>query len=73
MHKNSMIDNQLLQEMVIANYCKVPFLVINHLHRKKLDANREVNEAAQGNQIAINAWQGKQKLIIVHNGHITHP
>lgn len=32
-------------------------LVICHLHRSKLDANRELLEATQGSQLAENAWQ----------------
>ena len=48
--------SQLLQSKFIANYCKVPYLVINHLHRNKLDANREVLEAAQNDTIATEAW-----------------
>ena len=48
--------SEKLQQKFIDNYCKVPYLVINHLHRSKLDANREVEEAAQGNVIAIDAW-----------------
>jgi N-formylglutamate amidohydrolase len=34
-----------------------PHLVICHLHRSKLDANRDVAEAAQGNAAAERAWQ----------------
>jgi hypothetical protein len=30
--------------------------VINHLHRSKLDANREVNEAAHGDPTSMEAW-----------------
>jgi hypothetical protein len=33
-----------------------PHVVINHLHRVKLDANREVGEAACGDAAAIRAW-----------------
>jgi hypothetical protein len=33
-----------------------PHLVLCHLRRSKLDANREVGEAAQGNPFAVQAW-----------------
>ena len=33
-----------------------PHLIINNLHRKKLDANREIVEAAEGNERAELAW-----------------
>jgi len=41
---------------VVENYCKVPYIIVNHLHRSKLDTNREINEAAQGDAIAEEAW-----------------
>ena len=34
-----------------------PHLVINHLHRKKLDANRDMFEAAEGHPDAERAWR----------------
>ena len=34
-----------------------PHIIINRLHRKKLDANREIIEAAQGSVDAETAWQ----------------
>lgn len=40
-----------------------PHVIINRLHRKKLDANREINEAAQGNLEAENAWEFYQSSI----------
>lgn len=33
-----------------------PHLVVCHLHRSKLDANRDLSEAAQGNALASQAW-----------------
>ncbi len=32
-------------------------LIASHLHRRKLDPNREIKEAAQGNVIAERSWQ----------------
>lgn len=34
----------------------LPHFIINHLHRRKMDANREIVEAANGNPDATNAW-----------------
>lgn len=38
-------------------------LVICHLHRSKLDANRELSEAAQGNALAGRAWREHHEFI----------
>ena len=35
---------------------KYPHLIVCRLHRRKLDANREINEAAQGDPQAEKAW-----------------
>jgi len=50
-------------EHVISNYCKVPYVVVNELHRSRLDANREIGEAAQGNVIAEEAWESFHNFI----------
>jgi hypothetical protein len=42
---------------------KYPHVIICNLHRKKLDANRNIEEAAQGNRHAIKAWDEYQKYI----------
>ena len=34
-----------------------PHVVLSHLHRSKLDPNREIEEAAQGNPYAEQAWR----------------
>ena len=38
-------------------------MVINNLHRKKLDANREINEATFGNPTATAAYNEFQQCI----------
>ena len=42
---------------------KYPHVIICNLHRKKLDANRNIEEAAQGNMHAIKAWDEYQKYM----------
>lgn len=43
---------------------KRPHVVINHLHRIKLDCNRNISEAALGNQEAMTAWRAYHNAII---------
>lgn len=52
-----------LAQKVMENYCEVPHVIINHLHRRKLDANREIGEAAQGNAVAQEAWNAFHSFI----------
>jgi len=40
-----------------------PHVIINWLHRKKLDANRDIIEAADGNPTAETAWQAYHDFI----------
>mmetsp|Transcript_7156 Transcript_7156/g.9171 ORF Transcript_7156/g.9171 Transcript_7156/m.9171 type:complete len:457 (-) Transcript_7156:91-1461(-) len=54
----------------IQNYCKVPYLIINELHRSKMDANREIGEAAFGNAIAESAWTKFHEYINEAQTHI---
>jgi hypothetical protein len=51
-------------------------IVINRLHRSKLDANREIGEAAQGNLLAQDAWadwhmfiEAAKDTILAQYGH----
>ena len=45
-----------LRDAIIRETGKAPHIVICHLHRSKLDANRETEEAAQGGAVAELAW-----------------
>ena len=42
---------------------KVPFVIINHMKRKKVDVNREVEEAAMGNPVAEAVWDDYHSYI----------
>ena len=46
-----------IREKIVEITGKTPHLVIMHLSRKKLDANREPGEAAQENNPALEAWE----------------
>jgi N-formylglutamate amidohydrolase len=48
-----------------------PHLIVSHLRRTKLDPNREIVEAAQGNPFAENAWAEFQAYIDVAAGLVT--
>lgn len=60
--------SELFAQSLIDRYCAgVPYLAINHLHRSKLDANRELAEAVSGIvngvDIATEAWTQYHMLI----------
>lgn len=40
-----------------------PHMIINRLHRNRLDANREIVEAAQGDPFAEHAWREYMELV----------
>jgi hypothetical protein len=40
-----------------------PYIIINNLHRTRLDPNRNINEAADGDSIAGKAWEEFQSYI----------
>jgi hypothetical protein len=44
-------------QAVLAREGRYPHIIICHLERIKLDADRDVDEAAQGNPYAIQAWK----------------
>lgn len=49
---------------------KWPHVVLNRLHRSKLDANREIVEAAQGDELAEQAWGEFHKFIDVAKAEV---
>jgi hypothetical protein len=53
---NTIALGRAIAEALVARTGRAPHLVITHLRRTKLDANREVVEAAAGNPHAIQAW-----------------
>lgn len=48
----------------------VPHVIINRLHRDKLDANRELFDAAQDDSIATNAWNEFHDFIDTAEHHV---
>lgn len=54
---NTVELGRALSDALRARTGRTPHLVIVHLRRTKLDANREVVEAAQGNAEATRAWE----------------
>ena len=48
-----------------------PHIIISHLNRVKLDPNREIVEAAQGNVFAEHAWEEFQGFIEIARGTVT--
>lgn len=49
-----------------------PHLIINLLHRKKFDANRDIIEAADGNATVEQAWTGYHQFIDLAKSKITN-
>ena len=54
--KNTKELSKAVMDVLNTNFGSRPHLIINNLDRKKMDANREVNEATQGNIYAKRAW-----------------
>ena len=50
---------------------KYPHIVINRLHRNRLDANREIGEAACGNAQAQEAWRDYHEFIEMARTKVT--
>jgi hypothetical protein len=53
---NSQEYTRAVVDYIVQRTGHYPHVIINHLHRIKLDANRDIREAAQGNPWAEQAW-----------------
>lgn len=42
---------------------KTPYVIINHMRRRKVDVNREIEEAAAGNKLAETVWEEYHSFI----------
>ncbi|MCF8346235.1 MAG: hypothetical protein K9G38_03415 [Bacteroidales bacterium] len=47
---------QIIKDSIYARTGEYPFIIINHIHRTRLDANRSIVEAAKGNKEAEKIW-----------------
>lgn len=54
-----------IQSAFFAHTGRYPHIIINHLSRSRLDANRELREAACGNAMAERAWRDYHDFIAV--------
>ena len=59
-----------VREALIQRTGKAPHVILSHLKRTKLDPNREIVEAAQGNPFAENAWNEFQGFIEVARSEV---
>ncbi len=60
-----------MRQRYFARFGKYPHVVINHLHRIKLDANRDLLEGACGDAEAKVAWNEFQDYLTVARGAVT--
>jgi hypothetical protein len=59
-----------IQQSFRARFGKYPHVIINHLHRRKLDANRDLVEAACGDPGARAAWNEFHEFLNVAKGTV---
>src|SRR5699024_1016331 len=52
-----------VEQALLSSYDVQPFVVINHLHRSKLDMNRDIKEATSGNKEAETPWYNYHNYI----------
>ncbi len=62
---NSLELTLAMRQALIDLTGQAPHVILSHLHRSKLDANREIEEAAQDNPYAELAWEEFQEWVAV--------
>ena len=63
---------QAISEALLERTGRVPHLVFCHLHRHRLDCNRDLEEAAEGNPAAEQAWGEYHHFIESAQGSVLH-
>ncbi len=61
---NSLALTMAMRQALIDLTGQAPHVILSHLHRSKLDANREIEEAAQDNPYAEQAWREFHEWIV---------
>ena len=59
-----------MDDALVAVAGGAPHIIVMHLHRIKLDANREIGEAAEGNRAAEIAWREYHGFIDAAREHV---
>ena len=62
---NSLELTLAMRQALIDLTGQAPHVILSHLHRSKLDANREIEEAAQDNPYAELAWEEFHEWVVV--------
>ncbi len=68
---NTIETTLAIRDALVERTGKAPHIVIVYLRRTKLDPNREIVEAAQGNPFAENAWEEFQGFIDTASAIVT--
>ena len=60
-----------LSDAIFVEFGCYPYIIINRLHRRKLDANRDIGDAADGDPMAEQAWGEFHDFIQTAKDYIT--
>ena len=60
-----------MSDAIFEEFGCYPYIIINRLHRKKLDANRDIGDAADGDPMAEQAWTEFHNFIQAAKDSIT--